>query len=314
MVGSRRIPSGVKPGGFTLVELLVVVAIIGVLVGLLLPAVQAAREAARRTHCSNNLKQIGLGLHNYADRNVQKGENHFPRVARNWSTSSGWGSLGSNTWTYLPQIAPFLDLGELLMSTSGTMNVTPDATGLSDAYASTTGFDSALGTDSTATIANVGVELRKCPSYGLTGDGNHTLHYVSNTGTGTVAAENVNGGGAVGPWAGFGTDAFGRGLGEFPFGTSKVVIVMESARSGSSANAGPNYPWIAWWNHGRNDGTGTTSRWSNTGRPSTLGVNTHCGSDHSGGLRGLLTADGAVRFIEAGVDLQQRGLRVTRKP
>ncbi|KAA1261688.1 hypothetical protein LF1_42430 [Rubripirellula obstinata] len=89
---------------FTLVELLVVIAIIGVLVGLLLPAVQAAREAARRMSCSNNLKQIGLAMHNYAS--VYRG---FPASRVNIKTpdfEAGWQVM---LLPYLEQTALFED-------------------------------------------------------------------------------------------------------------------------------------------------------------------------------------------------------------
>jgi len=89
--------------GFTLVELLVVIAIIGVLVALLLPAVQAAREAARRSQCTNNLKQIGLGIQNFHDTYTL-----LPPTA-----TQGGGAPNDKYHTWLVIILPFVEQGAL---------------------------------------------------------------------------------------------------------------------------------------------------------------------------------------------------------
>ncbi len=97
--------------GFTLVELLVVIAIIGILVGLLLPAVQAAREAARRMQCSNNLRQIGLAAHNFESANKA-----FParKHSKVFTNTNGTQSTGSSNATPQIMLLPYVEQGNVM--------------------------------------------------------------------------------------------------------------------------------------------------------------------------------------------------------
>lgn len=110
--------------GFTLVELLVVIAIIAMLVTLLLPAVQSAREAARTTQCSNNLKQLGLATHNY-----ESAMGRLPSGYESYATSTGnapaWAAIDSSTWDAGPgwgwnaRLLPFMEEGNVASALQG---------------------------------------------------------------------------------------------------------------------------------------------------------------------------------------------------
>jgi len=168
--------------GFTLVELLVVIAIIGILVGLLLPAVQAAREAARRMQCSNNLKQIGLAMHTYHDAYKK-----FPQGG-NWKTP--WGVvLGrgnrparGNGWAWNAMLLPYVEQSALYNQLN---------------------FSNRLTEAPNRTLMSTLVPLAKCPSdnrpdyitvgtatsaYNLVAPGMTTTNYVACAGAYTSSA------------------------------------------------------------------------------------------------------------------------------
>jgi prepilin-type N-terminal cleavage/methylation domain-containing protein/prepilin-type processing-associated H-X9-DG protein len=167
--------------GFTLIELLVVIAIIAVLIALLLPAVQMAREAARRTQCRNNLKQIGLAMHNYHDANGV-----FPpdgnRSSDNWSDGNCWGGDCNEAqhWSAKVFLLPYLDHSAIYNAT----NINRHAVAFLD------NNDGGWGggweaRDPNRTMRSQVIEVYNCPSDGNVGNAGQAIgqSYTLNTGT-----------------------------------------------------------------------------------------------------------------------------------
>jgi prepilin-type N-terminal cleavage/methylation domain-containing protein len=298
-----------KRTGFTLIELLVVIAILGMLIALLMPAVQQAREAARRAQCRNNLRQLGLALHNYHDT-----AQAFP---------PGWvydanrpaPSAPTNCWGWSAFILPHLDQATLYSQ----LNLSVGFSGGLDAA----GNNSSLGnTGLEATVLNV----FRCPSdvgseevLSGTGGPGLTMSYG-----GRSNYPGVNGGllfdflpltdhGGV-----FGENSH-RGLRDMTDGSSNCVVVGERAWIDvAGSGVGPTALWAG--ARSGNPGTETANGVALTigncvvplnsqplGQHNPLGSGLADGSwhgfssHHPGGAHFLL-GDGSVRFISETVD------------
>ena len=168
-----------KSRGFTLIELLVVIAIIAVLIALLLPAVQAAREAARRIQCTNNLKQLGLALHNY-----ESSHGVFPpgRIWKSGLNGCGMGIYtGCQNTPWIILLLPNLEQGNIFntinfdLGAEGPMRPLP------------------LGVFANLTVAGLSVNTLLCPS-------DTPLKYVSILGRGTANEISFTRGNYAGNW------------------------------------------------------------------------------------------------------------------
>ncbi|HBJ36249.1 MAG TPA: prepilin-type cleavage/methylation domain-containing protein [Planctomycetaceae bacterium] len=300
---------------FTLVELLVVIAIIGVMVGLLLPAVQAAREAARRMQCSNNLKQVSLALHNY-----HSAYNKLP-----YSSSPQSGAVGTRQRgaSWLVRIFPYIEQNaaydQLIFAGDFTMQ------------------DGPIPAQNFAVLNNLLVPGLECPSSPLP----KTQSHATNA-NGTVTLQMINYVGIAGSfWRGGSTNVVSTDPQAAIYGTAvhngMLVPQAPNSRAASFASStdGTSNTMVAseqsgfffdaagnkidrrsngwrggpWGNGaGANDWTQnvTTIRYpigtfGGTGNSNPYDVNVALNSSHPGGLNATL-ADGSVRFLSESID------------
>ncbi|WP_166827934.1 DUF1559 domain-containing protein [Thalassoroseus pseudoceratinae] len=288
--------------GFTLIELLVVIAIIAILIALLLPAVQQAREAARRTQCKNNLKQIGIGLHNYHDT-FEK----FPV-----------GTYGCCWGTWQVALLPQIEQGNLY-----------------DLYNHTNKYGA--GQYRYGGSENTDVTTKRIPSLTCPSDqentpiGDITSHnYAANYGnTGYAQQSTLNGvtfGGAPFAYFANGSNKV-YGLRDILDGTTNTLLVAEVLQGKGSDLRG-----FTWWGDASSFSTYLAP---NSSQPDTIYSSSYCNnqpnlnlpcttssssnptmfgsrSRHPGGVQVVL-CDGSARFISENVDLDTwRGLGTTQ--
>ena len=214
--------------GFTLIELLVVIAIIAVLIALLLPAVQAAREAARRMQCTNNLKQIGLALHNYHSTH-----DVFP-MGQAVSPVGGTGWAGFSALTALTQ---YIEGGAIYNSINFSFD--PNDAG---------GLGNPTGSNYTAYFSQINTYL--CPSDALAGaEKDDICSYYGSMGTTTLYQQGtsnkppypagINGNPTSQPFTGSGVFFYATsyGISSITDGTSNTIAFSESLVGNDTSNA-----------------------------------------------------------------------------
>ena len=287
--------------GFTLIELLVVIAIIAILIALLLPAVQQAREAARRTQCKNNVKQIGLALHNYHDTHKV-----FPYGEMNGIGQVGIANMTNGTLMNqngLVMLLPFIDQAPLY----NTLNFSLP---FGD-------YQNGSATTITLTAAHLAAKATKmvaftCPSDNGPqydpGDGAHYGCGDSGISYRSSYHLSVNGTHQLAPWTAYShrsRTAFGgnsnSSVRDITDGTSNAILVGESV---FECNSGRISPWFCV----QHAGTGLVitngiNRWQ-VGVPYKVNQYAYNASSmHVGGCH-VLMGDGAVRFISENTNLQ----------
>ena len=295
MYQARTAPRSIGMGhrsAFTLVELLVVIAIIGILIALLLPAVQAAREAARRSQCSNNLKQIGLALHNYHDT-FRSFPSLFivatsdPEFYSNCVKDNSDAQVESWAWSAL--ILPFVEQ-QALHQSAGIGRGTLLQTHLNG-------------------LVRERVSVYRCPS-DPGPDLGRTLGNFLTAGTSNYGAINSHMSGqrltSNNPTGSFWTDSSVR-FQDITDGTSNTLAVSECTTTLKGISMGPK-KWAGCQlgcNGNCLDETALSGRWPINDTTGSGDQRVEApSSSHPGGVQGLLH-DGSVRFISETIDFKK---------